>query len=317
MNISDNSSPSFSPFGSIGEFAASPSLSTAMEDLFSPAPDAGALLAHYDLESRKRCASQLEVERPVKSMKAEPQDEFLPVAPTQGFSTPPRILPLGAPIALSPSVSRPPSPTLFAFNPKRSSIPSAYQNFSSSMDVPTNATHPPPVLPLIPSMPRAAWSESAVPTIRHTTNVSLDSSGLPLQGSYSKYSRTTTAGAGVRARSGTIGSINNAFQYPQVQALKPFADVQASWAGAVSPPAAIAADLIREVSPKSKWSLDGSTPPISLPSSSPPGTWPMSSPDLHSTEEEYDDDTYDEDDNEESHHGSSNHSVCIFLFQAD
>ena len=142
--------------------------------------------------ARKRCASEIDVERPVKALKAEPQDDLL-YNSTQ---------PLHIHTLQSPPPSRPPTPSSaqagFVFTPIKTpphSQPTPYPPSSASSSIssphsihsqnlaaasaPDLAKVTSPVFPPL----RSAWSESVVPTIggqsRHSHSLSTGSITTP------------------------------------------------------------------------------------------------------------------------------------------
>ncbi|KAK0483740.1 hypothetical protein IW261DRAFT_1675160 [Armillaria novae-zelandiae] len=117
-------------------------------------------------ERRKRCASTLEEERPVKSLKAEPQDN------TPLFTTPSASLPYHVnSLPQSPPPSRPASPPFTFTTGKQQPLPPNYNVYTGSGELflssPTQPTLPPH---------RTSWSESIVPT-RHSHSLSASAIG--------------------------------------------------------------------------------------------------------------------------------------------
>ncbi|KAG7092642.1 hypothetical protein E1B28_008982 [Marasmius oreades] len=140
--------------------------------------------------SRKRCASEIDVGRPIKALKAEPQEDLL-------YNTSqPGVPPKHANTLQSPPPSRPTTPpsvqTAFVFNPVKTpphsqttpyppSTPSSQSSYGynsatvSTPDLTAKVT--------APVFPRSAWSESVVPTIggqsRHSHSLSTGSITTP------------------------------------------------------------------------------------------------------------------------------------------
>ncbi|KAK0210865.1 hypothetical protein DFS33DRAFT_1371206 [Desarmillaria ectypa] len=117
-------------------------------------------------ERRKRCASALEEERPVKSLKAEPQDN------TPLFTTPSASLPYHVnSLPQSPPPSRPASPPFTFTAGKQQPLPPNYNVYTGSADLFLSS-------PTQPSLPphRTSWSESIVPT-RHSHSLSTSAIG--------------------------------------------------------------------------------------------------------------------------------------------
>ncbi|KAG7447961.1 uncharacterized protein BT62DRAFT_744702 [Guyanagaster necrorhizus] len=117
-------------------------------------------------ERRKRCASTLEEERPVKTLKAEPQDN------TPLFTTPSASLPYHVnSLPQSPPPSRPASPPFTFTAGKPQPLPPNYNVYTGSGDLflgsPTQLSLPPH---------RTSWSESIVPT-RHSHSLSASAIG--------------------------------------------------------------------------------------------------------------------------------------------
>ncbi|KAL0577942.1 hypothetical protein V5O48_004049 [Marasmius crinis-equi] len=153
--------------------------------------------------ARKRCASEIDVERPIKAMKAEPQDDIL--YNSNQAITPPQHA--HAHTLQSPPPSRPPTPpsaqTGFVFNPVKTPPHSQYtptSATSSTISTPLSAHSYNPAAasapdlvagtkvstPVFPPL-RNAWSESVVPTIngqsRHSHSLSTGSITTPSSGS--------------------------------------------------------------------------------------------------------------------------------------
>ncbi|KAF9265555.1 hypothetical protein L218DRAFT_997507 [Marasmius fiardii PR-910] len=171
--------------------------------------------------ARKRCASEIEVARPIKALKAEPQEDLL-------FNTSQSIVsPKHANTLQSPPPSRPASPgsaqTAFIFNPVKtpphqttsyppSSTPSSVSSPHSSYGFNPAAASAPDLAtgaakvttPVFPPL-RSAWSESVVPTIggqsRHSHSLSTGS-----------ITTTSSSGAGTGANSPVshTGPVSNA-----------------------------------------------------------------------------------------------------------
>jgi len=251
-------------------------------------------------DSRKRCLSDFDEQRPLKSLKAEPQDD-LPLSHNDMYA--PIIPKVPTFHDLQSLQSAPPSqPTSpFVFNPVKSYSRTPYPDTPSSDSIGKAA---PPSFPPF----RSAWSESVVPT-RHSHSLSTGSITIPPSRSSSDPNFSTkvpTPVPGVNGRMARSGSIGGTFTHPfTFPYTQPFVDVPV-WPGSRTE---------SEVTPLSTPSLTCSsqwTPTSSAPSSSvSQASWDTSiSTHSHtSPEDEGDDgDDYDEDDSS----GSGNYPTVNF-----
>ncbi|KAL0058944.1 hypothetical protein AAF712_014347 [Marasmius tenuissimus] len=160
-----------------------------------PIPHTASTPPGQESSARKRCASDIDIERPIKALKAEPLDDILYTQP------------LHIQTLQSPPPSRPPTPssaqTGYLFNLKTPPQGTAYppppssaSSMSSSMSSPHSihshnlaAASAPDLVagakvtsPVFPPL-RSAWSESVVPTIngqsRHSHSLSTGSITTP------------------------------------------------------------------------------------------------------------------------------------------
>ncbi|KAK1222682.1 hypothetical protein PQX77_014468 [Marasmius sp. AFHP31] len=161
-----------------------------------PIPHTASTPPGQESSARKRCASEIDVERPIKALKSEPQEELLYTQPLHIHTL------------QSPPPSRPPTPssaqTGFVFNPIKTPPqgtaypppPSSASSMSSTMSSPHSihshnlaAASAPDLVagakvssPVFPPL-RSAWSESVVPTIngqsRHSHSLSTGSITTP------------------------------------------------------------------------------------------------------------------------------------------
>ncbi|KAI3600038.1 hypothetical protein WG66_011086 [Moniliophthora roreri] len=154
--------------------------------------------------TRKRCASEIEAERPIKALKSEPQDESLYPLQT---ATNPHIHALQ-----SPPPSRPPTPPRnFVFNPVKSQQqPIAnYQAYGATSAPPLDLA-PTPIFPTL----RSSWSESVVPT-RHSHSLSTGSINVTGNRANLGHGFAKPPVNGRMTRSGSIGAHPFTYSYPQ------------------------------------------------------------------------------------------------------
>ncbi|THU87229.1 hypothetical protein K435DRAFT_782527 [Dendrothele bispora CBS 962.96] len=238
-------------------------------------------------DSRKRCLSDFDEQRPLKSLKAEPQDD-VPLSSNDMYAP---ILPKVPTFhdlqSLQSASSLQSSTNSFVFNPVKQ-YPGSYPETPSPESIGKGT--PPPFPPF-----RSAWSESVVPT-RHSHSLSAGSITVSPSRSSSdpnfaaKLPPAVPGVNGRMARSGSIGgTFTHPFTFPYTQ---PFVEVPV-WPGSRTEP---------EVTPLSTPSLTSSsqwTPTSSAPSSSvSQASWdaPVTTQSHTSPEDEGDDgDDYDED----------------------
>ncbi|KAF8921111.1 hypothetical protein CPB85DRAFT_1428129 [Mucidula mucida] len=132
------------------------------QDYFSHPGDQGITFLTSADERRKRCLSTLEEERPLKSLKAEPQDN-VPLFPVSSSHP---VLPQ------SPPPSRPHSPT-YPFNGTAHISPTYSNGYSGAAEAMLNSVLPPSLPPH-----RSFWSEGIIPT-RQSHSHSLSTNGIP------------------------------------------------------------------------------------------------------------------------------------------
>ncbi|KAK7054722.1 hypothetical protein VNI00_003185 [Paramarasmius palmivorus] len=234
--------------------------------------------------TRKRCASEIEAERPIKALKSEPQDEVLYPAQNAHIHS-----------LQSPPPSRPPTPTRnFVFNPVKQQ-----QSQPPITNYPAYATSAPPLdlapkTPIFPTL-RSSWSESVVHT-RHSHSLSTGSINIAgnrtnLGNGFAKSGNPPLNGR--MNRSGSIGAHPFTYTYPQPQTFDP---QQAAWNGVNG-----SMDGERVVN-----GLQSASSETSL-TSSPSKSW-----DGHAKNSPGDDEGDDaEDGDEDSPRSSSTHNVCV------
>jgi hypothetical protein len=258
MSLEDRSPPLFT------DFLPPPPLgvnSTTSDLVYPPDASSSSLSLHDSDLSRKRCASALDAERPLKSLKSEPLEDAGPMYPP----------PPGPPPSTGGSTSS--ESTGFVFNPprRRPSSGTVVSPYSSSgatspdmMDI-TGSQMPSSMIsqPSFPLM-RNSWSDSVVTRHAHSSSTgSIASSALPNASMLGKYTSSAVNGAaetiGRMSRSGSItGNFNNPFPgaFPQAS----FQDPSGQWPSSGMPTSASDTFPLRPTVP-------------SVPASAPP-TWP-------------------------------------------
>jgi hypothetical protein len=196
-------------------------------------------------DSRKRCFSGFDGQRPLKSLKSEPQDD-IPICNHEMYaSVLPKVPTFHDLQSLQTAQASP-----FIFNPVKQYARPQYPE-----SPPSDKGQSPAFPPF-----RTAWSESVVPT-RHSHSLSTGSITVPSSRSSADVSAKATPVPGVNGRMARSGSISGTFTHPfTFPYTQPFVEVPV-WPGSRTESETASFDTSSLAS--SQW-----TPPSSAPSSS-------------------------------------------------